>query len=85
MARARARSEGSDAYSKEFGKRIRSFRAELEGDVSQEQLADIAGVHRTYIGHLELGKGSPTLDTIVRIARALEVDAALLVEGLQDL
>jgi transcriptional regulator with XRE-family HTH domain len=85
MARAPARSEGSGAVSVEFGRRIRSLREQLEGKVSQEQLAEIAGVHRTYIGHLELGKGSPTLDTIVRIARALKVDAALLVEGLQDL
>jgi transcriptional regulator with XRE-family HTH domain len=50
--------------------------------VSQERLAEIAGVHRTYVGHLELGKGSPTLDTIVRVAAALKIDPAELVRGL---
>lgn len=61
------------------------MREEMEPFVSQEDLAEIAGVHRTYIGHLERGKGSPTLDTIVRVARALDVDAADLVQGLQEI
>lgn len=85
MARAPARSNSSDAYSAEFGRRIRTLREQLDPFVSQEALAEKAGVHRTYVGHLELGKGSPTLDTIVRIARALGVDAAELVKGLQKL
>jgi len=33
--------------------------------------------------HLELGRGSPTLDTIVRVAAALDVDPAKLVSGLR--
>ena len=85
MARAPARSNSSEDYSAEFGRRIRSLREQLDPSVSQEALAERAGVHRTYIGHLELGKGSPTLDTIVRIAKALGVDAADLVRGLQKL
>ena len=67
----------------EFGRRVREFRLQLDPPVSQERLAEIAGVHRTYIGHLELGKGSPTLDTIVRVAAAVEVDPAKLVAGLR--
>jgi len=37
----------------------------------------------TGTSHLELGKGSPTLDTIVRVALALEVDPSELVGGLR--
>jgi len=59
------------------------LRLQLDPPVSQERLAEIAGVHRTYIGHLELGKGSPTLDTIVRVAAALGVDPAELIGGLR--
>ena len=84
MARAPARSKGSDALSAAFGRRLRLLRKQ-KTSLSQEALAEKAGVHRTYIGHLERGKGSPTLDTIVRVARALNVGAADLVEGLEKL
>lgn len=52
------------------------------GRLSQEGLAERAGLHRTFIGHLERGESTPTLVTIVRIAQALEVDPAELVRGL---
>ena len=83
MARAPARSASSEALALELGRRIREARLRLDPPVSQEGLAEIAGVHRTYISHLELGKGSPTLDTLVRVAAALTVDPAELVRGLQ--
>jgi transcriptional regulator with XRE-family HTH domain len=83
VARARARSDSSRALAAEFGQRVRELRLRLDPPISQERLAEIAGVHRTYIGHLELGKGSPTLDTIVRVAAALGVDPAELVGGLR--
>jgi transcriptional regulator with XRE-family HTH domain len=83
MVRAPARSTSSEALALEFGRRIREARMRLDPPVSQEGLAELAGVHRTYISHLELGKGSPTLDTIVRVASALEVDPAELVQGLR--
>jgi transcriptional regulator with XRE-family HTH domain len=83
VARARTRSTFSEALAVEFGKRVRETRLGLDPPVSQEALADLAGVHRTYISHLELGKGAPTLDTIVRVASALGVDPAELVRGLR--
>jgi transcriptional regulator with XRE-family HTH domain len=36
-------------------------------------LADLAGIHRTHIGQLELGRRSVTLDTLVALAQALGV------------
>jgi transcriptional regulator with XRE-family HTH domain len=53
------------------------------GNVSQERLAESAGLHRTYVGHLERGEVNPSLHNIVRIAEALGVDPAELVKGLR--
>ena len=44
-----------------------------ERGVSQEKLAEQAGIHRTYLGGIELGLRNPSLRNIARIARALEV------------
>ena len=41
--------------------------------LTMEELADRAGVHRTYIGLLEQGKRQPTIDVAARIAAALGV------------
>lgn len=50
--------------------------------VSQERLAERAGLHRTYIGHVERGEVNVALFNIVRIADALEVDPGDLLQGL---
>jgi transcriptional regulator with XRE-family HTH domain len=42
-------------------------------NLSQEALAELAGLHRTYISLLERGRRSPTLTTLERIAHALSV------------
>jgi transcriptional regulator with XRE-family HTH domain len=68
------------SLNREFGDRVRAAR--LERGNSQEQLAELAGLHRTYVGHVERGAVTPTLDTIVRIAAALSLDAGDLVRGL---
>lgn len=77
MAR-RARDEKVAA---EFGQRLRSLRQ--EAGLSQERLAEVAGVHRTYVGHVERGETTPTLYSIVRFAAALDRDAADLVTGIR--
>ena len=48
--------------------------------LSQEELADLANVHRTYIGGIERGERNPTLTTIHKIARALRVHPPRLLE-----
>lgn len=57
-----------------FGSAIRTLRAERE--VSQEELADLAGLHRTYIGGVERGERNVGLANITRIAEALGVRAS---------
>lgn len=46
--------------------------------LSQEQLAELAGVHRTYVGMLERSEKNVTIYNIERIAQALDVDPELL-------
>jgi transcriptional regulator with XRE-family HTH domain len=46
--------------------------------MSQENLADRAGIHRTQLSQIERGVASATLDSIVAFAEALEIDEALL-------
>ncbi len=54
-----------------FGKRVREKRAALA--LSQEELAERAGVHRTYIGMIERAEKNITLGNIEKIAKALNV------------
>ncbi|MBN2650780.1 MAG: helix-turn-helix transcriptional regulator [Spirochaetales bacterium] len=48
--------------------------------LSQEKLAELCGTSTSYIGLLETYKKSPRLDTIERIANALEIEPVLLFE-----
>jgi transcriptional regulator with XRE-family HTH domain len=75
--------KGKSERQVEFGDRVRARRQEL--GLSQEALALDAHINRTYIASLEAGRRNPSLDLIVRLARGLDVDAADLVEGLQEL
>ena len=56
---------------KKFGKRVRELRDKT--GYSQEDLADLAGIHRTYLGGIERGERNPSLKNIQRIAKALKV------------
>lgn len=61
----------SKATRNKLGKNIRNLRRE-EG-WSQEGLADKVGLHRTYIGAIERGEQNVTIDTLAKIAKALNV------------
>ena len=63
-----------DAVQKKFGERVRSIR--LRRGISQEALADKAGLHRTYVSSVERGERNATLTTIEKLAMALEVSMA---------
>lgn len=55
-----------------FAKNVRKFRA-VRG-LSQEQLADLCGLHRTYLGSVERAERNVSIDNMERIALALKVD-----------
>lgn len=59
-----------------FAENVRRKRQEL--NLSQEALAERAGVHRTYVGMLERCEKNVTIYNIERIALALAVEPALL-------
>lgn len=59
-----------------FGAVLRELRKKQP--LSQEKLAFEAGLDRTYISLLELGQRSPSLDTMLAIARALHIPFATL-------
>jgi transcriptional regulator with XRE-family HTH domain len=50
---------------------------------SQEQLAALAEVHRTEIGHLEHAQRTARIDTLIKLAGALEVSPGELLEGIE--
>jgi transcriptional regulator with XRE-family HTH domain len=63
-----------------FGTNLRNARKRAA--LSQEALALDAGLHPTEINRLESGRRNPGLLTIVKVANALDVPTAVLVENL---
>jgi transcriptional regulator with XRE-family HTH domain len=64
----------------QFGANLR--RRRHAAALSQEQLADRSGFHFTEISRLERGVREPRLSTIVRLARALELRPADLLDDI---
>ena len=62
-----------------FGDRVRELRTQK--NLSQEQLAHLADVHRTYIGMIERAEKNITLLNIEKIANALQVEINDLLNG----
>jgi transcriptional regulator with XRE-family HTH domain len=54
-------------------------RLRREKGLSQEELADRAGIHQTYLSGVERGRRNPTVTVLQRIAEALDADIADLV------
>lgn len=68
----------SEQGRKRLGNNIRERRHTL--GMSQEKLADAAGLHRTYIGAVERGERNVSIDNIILIASALNINAKQLLE-----
>lgn len=65
---------------KKFGEYILKLRKAK--NISQEQLAELAGLHRNYIGGIERGERNVGLINIVRLAKALGVSPSELLKGI---
>jgi CheY-like chemotaxis protein len=67
---------GKSDVKKQFGAAVRLHRDRL--GISQEELAGRAGLHRTYISDVERGARNVSLESILRLAGALEVTLSIL-------
>lgn len=63
-----------------FARNLRNARE--KAGLSQDALADKAGMHRNAIALLEAGKRDPKVSTVVKLAKALGVKASDLLKGL---
>ena len=63
----------------QFGRMLRKLR--VRKGLSQERLAEIADLHRNYVGGIERGERNVGLRNIVRLARALGVNPSRLFRG----
>ena len=68
-------------FVQDFGERVRELR--LGQGLSQEDLADRAGLHRTAVSFIERAQRSATLETVARLASALGVEPAELMPKLR--
>lgn len=65
---------------KQIGERLRAYRNQKGW--SQEELAERAGVHPTYIGQLERGEKNATIESISRVSDALGIPLSVLFENI---
>ena len=61
-----------------LGIKIRFLRIKMK--LSQEQFAELAGLSKNSVGMIERGQMSPTLDTLEKIANALNIELKELVD-----
>ena len=72
--------DGSTDLSRRFGKNL--VRERKRADLSQEQLGFLASLHRTEIGMLERGIRLARIDTLIKLAGALSIPPAELLDGM---
>jgi transcriptional regulator with XRE-family HTH domain len=65
-----------------FGNALRKYR--LRQQLSQEKLAELAHLDRTYISQLERGLKSPSFRALIALARALNVQAHVMVSEVEN-
>lgn len=72
------------SLARRIGGAVRQLRQERTA-LSQENLAKVVGVHRTYLGVLERGEGNPTVDTLEKVAHALGITVSEIVRRAEGL
>jgi len=65
---------------KALGSRIRELR--LKRGWSQEEFADVCGIHRSHMGEIERGETNLTLSTLLTISSKLETSISVLFKGI---
>ncbi len=83
MQRRPKKSAAPKSVEELFGEVLREFRK--RSGLTQEALAEGSGYHPTYIGQLERGKKSPSLRTLISIARTMAVPASSLIVRLEEI
>lgn len=73
----RARTPESKKVSELVGEEIK--RAREKAGISQEELSARAGFYRTYAGHVEVGRYTPSIYTLYKIAKALKIKVSTLI------
>ena len=61
-----------------FGKNVRMYRTQL--GISQEKFAELCGLHRTYISDIECFQRNVSLESVQKIAAALNIEPFLLIK-----
>jgi transcriptional regulator with XRE-family HTH domain len=65
-----------------FGRAVAKYRQ--AAGISQEKLAMICGIHRTYIGTVERGQRNISIQNMTRIATALKVPLSRLIQAMES-
>ena len=73
---------GNSKLIQTIGQRIRNYR--VQQGLSQERLAELAGVHPTYIGQIERGEKNLTIESLEKITCALNVPLSRMTEKAED-
>jgi transcriptional regulator with XRE-family HTH domain len=74
--------DSEQPYLVEFGRRLRAVRRYR--DITQDELAEQVGTSRTRLSRIERGRTNPTLESIYRLARALDIHPAALLDDRTD-
>ena len=74
--------KGTRDIKQRFGIAVKRRRLELS--ISQEALADRAGLHRTYISEIELGRRNASVENIAKLARALDTTVSSLFRACEE-
>lgn len=67
----------------EIGRRLRAYRQRM--GFTQEELAEKAGVHYTYIGQVERGEKNLTISSLEKISHSLQISISVLFEDIEDI